>query len=96
MCRILRQLPLDEQLLFFRMPQFPIELDDGMADVTQFIVRQPPLQFVVKFLALLCLYGKLAQVAYMPTDSLCVEIQNQSEQQREEYGEKDVRIVRLQ
>ena len=96
MCGILCELSLDAHFVFFRMSQFPVEQNDGMADVTQFIVRQPPLQFVVKFLALLCLYGKLAQVAYMPTDSLCVEIQNQSEQQREEYGEKDVRIVRLQ
>ena len=52
------------------MAQLPVEHDDGVADVTQLIVRQAALQLVVEFLALLSLHGKLAQMADVAADAV--------------------------
>ncbi len=67
---ILSELALDAYLFFLRMTELPIEHDDGVADVTQLVIGQTSLQFVVERLALFSLHSKLAQIADVTADAM--------------------------
>ena len=55
-----------------------------MADFAQFIVRQPPFQFVIQLLPLFCLDGKLTQVPDMAAYTTRTPIERDAEQGREQ------------
>ena len=78
------------------MAQFPVEHDDGVADVAQFVIGQTPLQFVVEFLALFGFDGELAQIANVAADAVGDVVKHDAQQQRQGTGKVDVGVVGLQ
>ena len=90
---ILRQLPFNAKLVLLRVAEFPIELDDGVADVAQLVVRQSALQFVIQLVALFCLVRKLTKIADVAANAVGVEKEHHAEKQRQDDGEIDEGVV---
>ena len=95
MCGILCELSLDAHFVFFRMSQFPVEQNDGMADVPQFIIRQLSFQFVVEIFAFFRFDCKLSQIFDMATYAPRTKIEHATQQECDADGKIDVCIVSL-
>ena len=78
------------------MTKLPVEHNNGVTDVTQLIVGQTSLQFVVKFFALFGLDGKLAQIADMAADTTGTQVEDDAKQQGKGNGKVNVGVIGLQ
>ena len=77
------------------MTQFPVEHDDGMADVAQFIIGHSPLKFVIQFFAPFSFDGKFTEIANMAADAMGDVVECHAKQQCQYNGKVDVGVVGL-
>ena len=91
--RVLCELALQPRLVFLGVSQLPVEHDYGVADVAQFVVGTVAFHLIVERFALLGLDCKLAQIADMPADAACADIEHASQEQGQSYGEVNIGVV---
>ncbi len=85
-CHVLCELPFDARLLGTGMMQVPVELNNGVGDIAQVIIRKAALQTEVYLPALLCLTGKAPQMPYVATDARCCMVEEDKEEECQQQG----------